>query len=292
MAFNWPANDLTVPDKVGIGTEAPVEKLEVKGNIKLNTGVAIGEFSNDGTFLVASDQSSPTTLAVKTYVGMQVATVNASLSDKADKNGSLTHNFQANNLAVQGNLDVTGTTTFRNIEQHQGDLELGNEDTDQVRIHGVVRSTHTSRVLQVESPMKVNGTITADRVGIGTPNPIAALHVMGHLLGAAQDTAGNALRICCGATPEGNTAWQDYNNNGTGVFVDVDTSMCRFSTTPIYIVNMHGSSYNWETTGGSSAYSRSATGFRVYVRFSDGRQLTPAFANSAGWHIQWVAIGN
>jgi Chaperone of endosialidase len=160
MAFNWPANDLTVQEKVGVGTDAPAEKLEVKGNIKLNTGVAIGEFSNDGMFLAASDQASPTTLAVKIYVGAQVATVNTALIDKANKSGSLTQNFQTNNLTVQGNLEVTGQTTFRNIEQHQGDLELGNEDTDQVRIHGVVRSTHSSSTLQVASPLNVTGKLT------------------------------------------------------------------------------------------------------------------------------------
>ncbi|MGV0025313.1 hypothetical protein [Phormidesmis priestleyi] len=64
-------------------------------------------------------------------------------------------------LKVLGNLEVTGTTTFRNVEQHQGDLELGNEDTDQVRIHGIVRSTHSSGVLQVGVPLNVSGKITA-----------------------------------------------------------------------------------------------------------------------------------
>ena len=290
MSFNWPADDLTVKEKVGVGTETPSERLEVKGNIKLNSGVAVGEFSSDGTFASPSNQSVPTTQAIKTYVDTQVATVNTALATKADKGGSLAQNFQANNLTVQGTLEVTGQTTFRNIEQHQGDLELGDADTDQVRIHGVVRSTHSSGMLQIGNPMKVTGTVTADQVGIGTTNPSAALHVVGNLLGAAQDTAGNALRICCGATPEGKTAWQVYTESG--VYVDVDTSMCRFSNTPIYIVNMHGSSYNWETTGGSSAYSRTATSFRVYVRFSDSRQLAPEFANSSGWHIQWVGIGN
>jgi len=230
MSFNWPADDLTVKEKVGIGTDTPSERLEVKGNLKLNTGVAVGEFSSDGTFATPSNQSVPTTQAVKTYVDTQVSTVNTGLATKADKGGSLAQNFQANNLTAQGN------------------------------------------------------------VGVGITNPEAPLHVVGKLLGAAQDTSGNALRICCGTTPEGRTAWQVYSD--AGVFVDVDTSMCRFTNTPIYIVSMHGNGYNWETTGGSSAYSRTATSFRVYVRFSDGRQFTPDFAQAQGWHIQWIAIGN
>jgi hypothetical protein len=162
MAYNWPAENLTVQEKVGVGTETPTEKLEVKGNLKLNNGVAIGEFSSDGTFTTPTHQAVPTTQAVKTYVNAQVAAVTTVLGTKANQGGSPTQNFQTDNLTVQGNLEVTGQTTFRNIEQHQGDLELGNEDTDQVRIHGVVRSTHTSGVLQIASPLNIASNITSN----------------------------------------------------------------------------------------------------------------------------------
>ncbi|NEP36057.1 hypothetical protein [Moorena sp. SIO3B2] len=142
-------------------------------------------------------------------------------------------------------------------------------------------------------PDAMNLTVK-NKVGIGTNNPEAELHVLGKLLGAAQDTSGTALRICCGKTPEGSTNWQPHGSEG--IYVDVDTSACGFQSTPIYLVNMHGNDFNWETTGGSSAYERTNQSFRVYVRFPsdrDGRpNLTPDFANSKGWHIQWLAIGN
>ncbi|NEO43619.1 MAG: hypothetical protein F6K55_05565 [Moorea sp. SIO4A3] len=131
-----------------------------------------------------------------------------------------------------------------------------------------------------------------NKIGIGTTNPEAELHVLGQLLGAAQDTSGTALRICCGKTPEGSTNWQPYLGGTEGIYVDVDTSACGFKSTPIYLVNMHGNASNWGATGGSSAYDRTNQGFRVYVRFSSGEDLTPEFANSRGWHIQWLAIGN
>jgi Chaperone of endosialidase len=159
MAFNWPANDLTVKEKIGVGTDTPTEKLDVKGNIKLNVGVAIGEFSSDVTLAAASHQSVPTTQTVKTYVDNQVTTISMALATKADKGGSTTQDFQANNLNVLGNLEVTGTTTFRNIEQHQGDVELGNEDTDRVKIHGVLESTHSSTALQITSPVNITSTL-------------------------------------------------------------------------------------------------------------------------------------
>jgi hypothetical protein len=106
---------------------------------------------------------------------------------------------------------------------------------------------------------------------------------------AVRTTTGTAQRICTGTTPVGTTAWQVYS--ASGIYVDVNTSACGFTATPTYIVNMHGDSGNWSTTGGSSAYSRTATSFRIYVRYSNDSALTPASANSVGWHIEWMAIG-
>lgn len=321
---------LVVTDKVGIGVSDPIAQLHIVSftagpsqalleaggtQLKLTVSASGATIGTDNAFplSIQTDQSprisissagnvtipGPLTvqngLTASGNVSIGTDTTPATLEVKGNiqaKSATLTGALTVQtNLTVQGNLQVTGTTTFRNVEQHQGDLELGNEDTDQVKIHGVVLSSHSSKTLQISSPMKVIGTVTADQIGIGTTNPEATLHVVGKLLGAAQDTSGNALRICCGTTPEGRTAWQVYPG-GAGIFVDVDTSMCRFRDTPIYIVNMHGNGYNWETTGGSSAYSRTATSFRVYVRFSGGKQLTPDFAISQGWHIEWVAVGN
>jgi Chaperone of endosialidase len=159
MAYNF--NQLNVKEKIGVGTETPSEALEVKGNIKLNSGVAVSEFSNDGTLAIVNDRSVPTTQSVKTYVDKQISTTNAVFANKAEKNGSSTQDFQANNLKVKGSLEVTGITTFRNIEQHEGDIELGNEDSDRVRIHGTVQSTNSSGTLQFDSPLSVNGQIGA-----------------------------------------------------------------------------------------------------------------------------------
>jgi Chaperone of endosialidase len=178
MAYNF--NQLNVKEKIGVGTETPSEALEIKGNIKLNSGVAVSEFSSDGTLAIVNDRSVPTTQAVKTYVdkqisttnaafasniNTQIATVNTTLASKANKGGSSTQDFQTNNLKVQGNFEVTGTTTFRNIEQHQGDVELGNEDSDRVKIHGVLESTHSSNALQINSPLNVTSSLNVNGNG-------------------------------------------------------------------------------------------------------------------------------
>ncbi len=52
---------------VGIGTNDPTAKLEVVGNLKLETGVVVNQFSSD-TNLGDSNQAVPTQKAVKTYV--------------------------------------------------------------------------------------------------------------------------------------------------------------------------------------------------------------------------------
>jgi len=95
--------------------------------------------------------------------------------------------------------------------------------------------------------------------------------------------------IAKGSTPIGNTAWQQYAD-GESIFVDVDTSSAGFTTTPIYITSLGGTSGHWGTTGATSIYYPTPTGFRVYVRFSTGDQLTPAGANGIGWHINWIAV--
>jgi hypothetical protein len=124
-------------------------------------------------------------------------------------------------------------------------------------------------------------------VGIGTTNPEAKLHVNGNILGAARDVSGTAQRICSGKTEMGKTAWVQHRTDG--VYVDIDTSGCQFSSTPIYISSVGGKGWHWETTGGSSIYSSTKNSFRIYLKLG---AITPAKANEYGWHINWMAIGH
>lgn len=73
-----------------------------------------------------------------------------------------------------------------------------------------------------------------------------------------------------------------------GIYVDVNTAACGFTTTPRYITSIGGSYGHWRTTGATSIYQSTATGFRVYI-YNDLGTLTPAYANSNGWNITWEA---
>jgi hypothetical protein len=100
---------------------------------------------------------------------------------------------------------------------------------------------------------------------------------------------GISIKICSGSTTPGSTNWQPYSGN-TGVYLDIDTSAGKFTTTPKYFTSLGGNLSHWATTGATSIYDATPTGFRVYVRWSNGSALTPAQANSFQWHVNWLAV--
>ena len=91
--------------------------------------------------------------------------------------------------------------------------------------------------------------------------------------------------LCVGRTAVGATDWRQYGS--TGIYVDVDTSRCGLSSTPAYITSLGGQKNHRDTVGATSVYSATPTGFRIFVRKSG---VTPAYANSRDWHINWKAV--
>ncbi len=124
---------------------------------------------------------------------------------------------------------------------------------------------------------------------------------LGLLTTQAQMTIGD-VKIGQGVTSPSD--WVDYNT--TGIYVDVNTSSCGFTSTPHYIVTLESISnkgYHWYISGVPSIYNRTPTGFRVYVRWTDAPSDLPTvgslnFANplrastalDRDWVIRWTAI--
>ncbi|MBW1298001.1 T9SS type A sorting domain-containing protein [Aquimarina litoralis] len=98
--------------------------------------------------------------------------------------------------------------------------------------------------------------------------------------------------------------WVDYNT--TGIYVDVDTKSCGFTTTPHYLVTLESISnkgFHWYISGVPSIYNVTPTGFRVYLRWTDApsdlptvgslnfpNPLRASTAKDRDWVIRWTGI--
>ncbi|MGV8174820.1 MAG: tetratricopeptide repeat protein, partial [Methanothrix sp.] len=60
--------------------------------------------------------------------------------------------------------------------------------------------------------------------------------------------------------------------------------------TPRYFTSLGGNSNHWTILGANAIYSATPTGFRIYITDKSGATLTPAIANSRGWHINWLGV--
>ncbi|WP_433246202.1 hypothetical protein ACQPYK_44810 [Streptosporangium sp. CA-135522] len=97
-------------------------------------------------------------------------------------------------------------------------------------------------------------------------------------------------RIAAGKTRPGQ-GWISYGGN-TGLYIDVDTTSAAFTGSPVYTSSVGGSGDQWALTGTSAVYTPTATGFRVYVRWSDSSPITPATAETFQWYVNWIGVDN
>ncbi len=251
---------------VGIGNPTPTTKLEVNGTIKATS------FQGDGS----------------TLTGVVKQTGDTSLI------GSLT---VQNNLTVQGNLDVTGTTTFRNVEQHQGDLELGDTDIDQVKVHGSLRSTHSSGLLQVNSSLAVTANSTTwggwyEAIKFGQSAHSAITHPGGNLLFGLHsdrrfyfaDMAEGQYIMTIDANPAGGGNVGIGNTAPDAKLVVQASSRNRGNNTAVFYapnIGPNWSHIHWGTTGDWYIRSAASTG-KVVLQDTGGEVSIPAGRLSFG----------
>jgi hypothetical protein len=99
-----------------------------------------------------------------------------------------------------------------------------------------------------------------------------------------------APRIVTGITEAGKTNWKVYKNKAEGIFVEVDTSDKKFTKTPNYVISIHGDDNHWNILGTASVYDPTPKGFKVYLRWKEGDDLTPGYANERNWRVAWIAV--
>ncbi|WP_424097829.1 hypothetical protein [Moorena producens] len=226
---SWPDPTLTVDGKVGIGTETPSQELDVigdisaknltlqgcltidknltvGGNFQLGT-LSINTFSSDGNLADNSNLAVPTEQAVKTYVDNQIST-------RAALNGSASQDFATNNLTVGGNLrvwgnlEVQGDVIARDTEHIEGNVSLGDQDSDEVKITGVLRSGHSSGSLRIDDALHTTGSLTVDG-SLSVSNAIATAQLR------VRDRVTGSLTIENNLTVGGSLTTSQLNATGT-----------------------------------------------------------------------------
>ncbi|MFP2927545.1 S8 family peptidase, partial [Pyxidicoccus sp. 3LG] len=120
----------------------------------------------------------------------------------------------------------------------------------------------------------------------GTPQAASSQNIgpLPDLRRAINQLVNSGSTVCKGQTPQAASNWQVYGTDS--VFLDVDTSGCGFTSTPLYFTSLGGHSGNWMASGATAIYASTATGFRVYI-YMPG--VTPAVANAWGWYLNWSA---
>ncbi|CAF1227796.1 unnamed protein product [Rotaria sordida] len=86
------------------------------------------------------------------------------------------------------------------------------------------------------------------------------------------------------------TLWQLYSPNG--LFMDIDTTSCRFNSTPLYFTSMAGTSSHWDLAGYTAIYSPTNTSFRIYTRSLNTMNSTEmlSYSQTYIWNVNWFGI--
>jgi len=208
-------------------------------------------------------------------------------------NNAVTESKIANGAVTESKLGDNSIISSKIKDGSVGNAEIANGAVtseklanDSVTYEKLDSNTRGKLVTKGDSHTHSAADVGALPITGGTVN--GDVQFLGTLLGAAKDESGNVLKIVCGKTPEGNTNWKQYSDKA--LFVDVAVS--DFKSTPYYFVNVHGEGFNLLLTGGSSAYSMTNKGFRIYVHIHDSPiPINPQKANEFKWHVQWMAIG-
>jgi hypothetical protein len=113
------------------------------------------------------------------------------------------------------------------------------------------------------------------------------------------NTSNNSLKMICGSTVDGATAWEQYKPESVRVLTVPTAPVGFFSSTPRYFTSLSGS-YAYVSTGGGSLYNATPTSFRFYVYYIGesmdnltdfGTTINPTQANQWHWVINWCAVG-
>jgi len=99
-------------------------------------------------------------------------------------------------------------------------------------------------------------------------------------------------RVCMGKTTS--LEWKPHAQNEklNAIYVDVDTSSCQFTKTPLYFTSISGNSAHYRTTGATGINNPTATTFRVNIHalFGETSSILAANVKDREWELSWIGI--
>jgi hypothetical protein len=262
-------------------------------NIKKGTGIKTPHLQDGAVTTAKIGNVAVTEIKIANGAVTESKLMDDSVTSSKIKDGSVGTTEIANGSVIESKLGDNSVTSSKIRDGSVGNAEIANGAVtseklanDSVTYEKLDSNTRGKLVTKGDSHTHSASDVGALPIIGGTVN--GDVQFLGTLLGAAKDESGNVLKIVCGKAPEGNTNWKQYSDKS--LFVDV--AVCDFKSTPYYFVNVHGDGFNILLTGGSSAYSRTNKGFRIYVYIHASlSSITPEKANEFKWHVQWMAIG-
>ncbi|MEH1945275.1 MAG: tail fiber domain-containing protein [Nostoc sp.] len=236
---------------IGTGTTTPGAKLEVKGDLKLQNGVAVNKISSDGTLVGNSDLTIPTEKAIKTYA-----------DTKALISGSSAQDFQTKSLTVSGSISF-GASTRQMVNLYSQDYGIGVQNSTQYFRTGGNFAWYKGGIHDEDPLNPRNGTVQMvikdGNVGIGTKTPSEKLEVDGNLKVSGKIfgkisrlTSDNgsyfiALQddrnLCICNTSNGSPAWCSGSNVSD---INFKTEICEISNSLEKLLSLRGVSFYWK----------------------------------------------
>lgn len=233
-------------ERVGIGTSNPTAKLHVDGSARIE------DLGGSGTRMVVADANG--NLSTQSI---------SSGSGNWSTNGSHIYNSNSGRVGIKTSspsydLDVAGDAGFNEYIYHNGDNNTYFQlESDEVRIYAGgkdfirVKESSTDELVINESSSTINFRVegngdqnalfvegSTDRVGMGTNNPTAKLHVDGSV--RLEDLSGSGTRMVV-ADNNGNLSTQTIpsgGSSGSTVSLDLHSTQYNYNVSGVSILEL------------------------------------------------------
>jgi hypothetical protein len=311
---------------IGVGKSNSHVSIDISGNDALNSMMGLGGLKGKMPGSIRLDMNP----SLKVLTGFQAITeigadkTGKSLVVEVNKIMSDFLGFE-NLVSTEGSLTIAKNPELKSIKGLRNlrsiDGKDGNDESLSIVYNAKLEKASLLNLVQTKGGIVIQGnpnlenlmSLASDIRKIGGEVVIKGVKCLGadefealKKAGAkmlAKSTAATCVgkvstgsgtgEICGGTTSAIN--WDEWKTSGsTGLYLDVDTTKCKFSSkmdgTPNYVTSVVGDSAHWQLVGVNSVYKATPTGFRVYVWHPVMRgHFMKFFAQKYKWRLNWLA---